>query len=101
MLAISDHIPSGGADEGRRAGRSETRMRYVMHRYLPALLIVLGMAPPTWAYIAAMPTLGKVTTDVSHIVVLEVVKVSREKQVVIFKKVADLKGKDSPDVAKH
>src|SRR5215469_10764543 len=76
-------------------------MRYVMPRYLSSLLIVLGTAAPSWAYIAAMPTLGKVTKDASHIVVLEVDKVSRDKQVVIFKKVADLKGKDSPDVAKH
>ena len=76
-------------------------MRHVMRRYLPALLIALGMATPSWAYIAAMPTLGKVSNDAGHIVVLEVDKVSRDKQVVIFKMVADLKGKDSPDVAKH
>ena len=76
-------------------------MSYVMHRYLPALLIALGMATPTRAYIAAMPTLGKVTTDASHIVVLEVDRVSRDKQVIIFKKIADLKGKGSADVVKH
>jgi HEAT repeat protein len=34
-------------------------------------------------------------------VVLEVDKVSRDKQVIIFKKVTDLKGKGLPDVAKH
>jgi HEAT repeat protein len=65
------------------------------------MLVLLGTTTPAAAYIAAMPTLGKVTTDASHIVVLEVDKVSRDRWVVIFKKVADLKGKESPDVAKH
>src|SRR5262245_6987069 len=72
-----------------------------MKRSFVALLIVLGTTAPSWAYIAAMPTLGKVTKDASHIVVLVVDKVSRDKQVVIFKKVADLKGKESPDAARH
>ena len=35
------------------------------------------------------------------IVVLEVDRVSRDKQVVLFKKVADLKGNGAPDVVKH
>jgi HEAT repeat protein len=65
------------------------------------LLGGLGTPTPARAYIAAMPTLGKVCTDASHIVVLEVERVSRDKQVVVFKKVADLKGKGSPGVAKH
>src|SRR5262249_54664188 len=82
-------------------GKLSHRRRSIMKRCVFALLIVLGMATPTWAYIAAMPTLAKVTKDASHIVVLEVDKVNRDKQVVIFKKVADLKGKDAPDVVKH
>jgi HEAT repeat protein len=72
-----------------------------MPRYLPAVLLALGTAPPAPAYIAALPTLGKVTRDAPHVVVLRVDKVSREKQVVIFSKVADLKGTDAPDVVKH
>jgi HEAT repeat protein len=72
-----------------------------MKRYFSTLMIVLGTTAPSWAYIAAMLTLGKVSNDASHIVVLEVDKVSRDRQVVIFKKIADLKGKGSPDLAKH
>jgi HEAT repeat protein len=72
-----------------------------MKRALCVMLVLLGTTTPAAAYIAAMPTLGKVSTDAGTIVVLEVDKVSREKQVVLFKKVADLKGKGSPDVAKH
>jgi HEAT repeat protein len=72
-----------------------------MKRWLYAMPIVLVAATPTWAYLAAMPTLGKITVDSRNIVVLQVDKVNRDKQVVIFKKVADLKGKDLPEVVKH
>jgi HEAT repeat protein len=68
---------------------------------LSALVLLVPAASPAWAYIAAMPTLGKITTDSSHIVVLQVDKVNREKQVIIFKRVADLKGKGAADVVKH
>jgi HEAT repeat protein len=72
-----------------------------MKRLLLTVPVVLAAVTPASAYIAAMPTLGKIITDSRHIAVLEVDKVSREKQVVIFKKVADLKGKGSADVVKH
>jgi HEAT repeat protein len=72
-----------------------------MQRLLYVVLTVLAAATPVSAYIAAMPTLGKIITDSSNIVVLQVDVVNREKQVVIFKKVADLKGKGSSDVVKH
>src|SRR5262245_21420640 len=103
--ATEPRRPCSGWPGGRRSCHNvvETNAygRCTMKRCVFALLIVLGMATPTWAYIAAMPTLAKVTKDASHIVVLEVDKVNRDKQVVIFKKVADLKGKDAPDVVKH
>ncbi|HMF18807.1 MAG TPA: HEAT repeat domain-containing protein, partial [Gemmataceae bacterium] len=75
-------------------------MKPVLRAFLLALAIFAfsGQSP---AYLAAMPTLGKIIADSSNIVVLEVDKISREKQVVIFKKVAELKGKGLPDVVKH
>jgi HEAT repeat protein len=72
-----------------------------MKRVLYLLLVFLGAPGQSWAYISPLPTLGKVITDSRHVVVLEVDKVSRDKQVVIFKKVADLKGEGAPAVAKH
>jgi HEAT repeat protein len=48
-----------------------------------------------------MPTLGKIIVDSSNIVVLQVDQISRDKKVVIFKKIADLKGKGLPEVVKH
>jgi HEAT repeat protein len=72
-----------------------------MRRWLSLLLVFLGAPAPAWAYIAALPTLGKVIADADHVAVLRVDKVSRDKQVVVFTKVADLKGKDSPEEVKH
>jgi HEAT repeat protein len=71
-----------------------------MRRYLSFLILCL-MPAPSMAYIAAIPTLGKVIVDSDHIVVLRVDKVSREKQVVVYNRVSDLKGKDAPDVYVH
>jgi HEAT repeat protein len=72
-----------------------------MKRSLLLLLVICAAPARTEAYIAAIPTLGKVITDSERIVVLRVDKVSREKQVVIFTKVVDLKGRDTAEVYKH
>jgi HEAT repeat protein len=75
-----------------------------MKRVLSALLIVLGVATPSWAYLEVspvVPTLGRVVNQSTRIQVLQVDKVSREKQVIIYKKIADLKGKDANEVVKH
>jgi HEAT repeat protein len=66
------------------------------------ILIVLGLtADRSEAYIDASPTLGSVIADSTFVTVLKVEKVSRDKQVVIYTKVADLKGKGAPDIIKH
>jgi HEAT repeat protein len=66
-----------------------------------ALLGGLGLPAPARAYMGSYPTLGKMTADSHRIVVLQVDRVSREKRVVLFKKVADLKGKGAAEVARH
>jgi HEAT repeat protein len=70
---------------------------------LPLLpLIVCGSAAPAHAYIeGGTPTLGKLTNDAVHVVVLRVDKVNLERRVIIFNKIADLKGKDPQVQAKH
>jgi HEAT repeat protein len=68
------------------------------------LLAAFGIPSQSRAFIEVSrvsPTLGRVIDQSSHIVVLQVDKVSRDKQVVIYKKIADLKGADFPEVAKH
>lgn len=68
---------------------------------LSALVLLVAATSTARAYIDASPTLGKGIADSPHIVVLQVDKVSREKQVITFNKIADLKGKDAAGVVKH
>jgi HEAT repeat protein len=75
-----------------------------MKRILLLLLVVFGAPTPSRAYLEVsptVPTLGRVVNQSTRIVVLQVDKVSREKQIIVYKKVADLKGKDSDEVVKH
>jgi HEAT repeat protein len=72
-----------------------------MNRFLWAALIVLGTPIPGRAFLDYSPTLGRVIKDAPYIKVLQVDQVSREKLVVTYKKVADLKGKDPATEVKH
>ena len=72
-----------------------------MKRSLYLLLAFVGAPTTSFAYIDSTPTLGKLIADSDHIVVLQVERVSREKQVIIYNKIADLKGKDAPALVKH
>jgi len=70
-----------------------------MRRTVVALLFLpLGL---TYAYIEAPHTLGRCVQEASHIVLMEVEKVSSEKGLIIFKKLQDIKGKHAQDQIKH
>jgi hypothetical protein len=56
---------------------------------------------PAQAYIEAPYTLGKIVNDSSNILVLRVDKVDKEKNLIIYKKVRDLKGTHNGDTIKH
>jgi HEAT repeat protein len=71
-----------------------------MKRLLCLLLFLLTPAA-SWGYIDSTLTLGKLIAEADHIVVLQVDKVSRDRQVILFNRIADLKGKDSAAVVKH
>lgn len=63
------------------------------------LLLVLFLLPrPALAYVDVSSTLGDVIKEANAITVLKVEKVSQAKRAIIFKKVADLKGKSPEDV---
>jgi HEAT repeat protein len=53
------------------------------------------------AYIDVTPSLGRIIKDSGQIVVLQVEKVNREKQAVVYRKVTDLKGKCPADQVTH
>jgi HEAT repeat protein len=70
-------------------------------RFLWVMVPLIGMPTPGRAFLDFSPTLGRVIRDAPQIVVLEVDKVSRDKQVIVFKKIANLKGNDAADEVKH
>ncbi len=53
------------------------------------------------AYIDVTPTLGRIINDSDHIVLLRVEKVDLERRVILFHKLADLKGRTSSAPVKH
>jgi HEAT repeat protein len=71
-------------------------------KYLLSLAIVVGgLTRLVYAYLDTTPTLGRLTRDSTCIVVLQVDKVSKEKGVIVYRKVADLKGRYPDEMAKH
>jgi HEAT repeat protein len=72
-----------------------------MKRLLGLTVIAVLWSCPAYAYVDGSPTLGSVIRDSSNIVVLEVTKVNAEKRVIVYKKVADLKGQHPTDEVRH
>jgi HEAT repeat protein len=70
-------------------------------RLICVTCLVLATPSPGHAFLDFSPTLGRVIRDAPQIVVLEVDKVSRDKQVIVFKKIANLMGNDPPGEVKH
>jgi len=66
-----------------------------------ALGVVLLGGPMAWGYVEAPFTLGKVMTDSSHILMIRVERVDREKNLIFFRKVQDIKGTHPGDTIKH
>jgi hypothetical protein len=58
-------------------------------------------APSGYAYVEAPHSLGLVCTLSTNILVIRVEKVDKEKNLIIFRKVQDLKGKHPTEVIKH
>lgn len=65
------------------------------------LVLAFAFARPASAYVEAPYTLGRLIAESTHIVVLQVEKVDKEKRLIIYKKVQDLKGKHPTDIVRH
>lgn len=61
----------------------------------------LLLAPAAYAYVDISPSLGYIVEQAEYISVLQVEKVNLEKKAVLFKKVADIKGKGPAEVVRH
>lgn len=66
-----------------------------------ALIAFLLLCSPSPGYIEAPHTLGLVVRDSSHIVLMQVTRVDKDKGIIVFRKVEDLKGKHPRDEIKH
>jgi HEAT repeat protein len=82
------------------AGGKEAMSR-TMNRLLPLALGASLLTTPAWGYLGTLQSLGQVINDSRQIVVLQVDRVNREKQVITWKKVADLKGTSPASEIKH
>ena len=78
----------------------------ITYRSLICFAFVMALAlslwtPPASAYVEAPMSLGAVITQSTNVVLMKVEKVDKEKNLIIYRKVADLKGKHPTEVIKH
>ncbi len=71
---------------------------------LTALSVVIALSwltTPSQAYVEAAMSLGAIVQQSTNIVLMRVESVDRDKKVIIYRKVRDIKGKHPQDVIKH
>lgn len=68
---------------------------------LSTLALLALWTRPAPAYVEAAMSLGAVIAQSSNIVLMKVEKVDKEKNMIIYRKVADIKGKHPTDLIKH
>ena len=88
--------PYGSPEQGANAPRSP-----ILKRLLCALLLVAAWPRQSYAYVEAPHSLGLVCTLSTNILVIRVEKVDKQKNLILYRKVQDLKGKHPTDIIKH
>jgi len=68
---------------------------------LAAGLALLAAVPRAGAYVEAPFTLGKVLNDSTNVILVRVERVDRQKNLIVYRKVRDIKGQDKRDAFKH
>src|SRR5262245_59632222 len=68
---------------------------------LTCLVVLLVFVPGGRAYVEERYTLPRVVNQSTNIVLVQVERVNKERKLIIYKKLADLKGKLPTDVIKH
>lgn len=75
--------------------------RQILHRATLCLLLLLFSARTTWAYVEAPFTLGKIIADSSNVLVISVTSVDKQKNLIIYRKIRDIKGTHPGETIKH
>src|ERR1700751_2345186 len=73
-------------------------------RFLVVLALIGALVPlasPSRAYVEAPFSLGSVVAQSSNVVLMRVEMVDKEKNLIIYRKVQDIKGKHNGDIIKH
>src|SRR5689334_21615175 len=68
---------------------------------LAVLFALLAVVPAARAYVEVPYSLGRICQESTKIVHVEVVKVNKEKGLIIYKKLEDIKGKHPTTEIKH
>src|SRR3954468_14970772 len=86
-----------------RPNRKRRNRRLVMSRFRLALALVLVLVAvaPAFAYVEAPQSLGSVITQSTVVCTMVVEKVDKNNQLIIYRKVADIKGKMEQTTIKH
>src|SRR6478672_6745673 len=72
-----------------------------MTRRLLPLGLLLTLAAPAWAYIEAPMTLADVINQSAQITILRVTRVDKSKNLIVYEKVEDIKGKFPTATCRH
>jgi hypothetical protein len=78
-----------------------TSRRLLLCVALVCAIVLVAVPTPAPAYVEAAHSLGQVIALSTNIMVLQVEKVDKEKNMIVYRKVQDLKGKHPTDVIKH
>src|SRR5436190_19628334 len=70
-------------------------------RFTVAVAAALALAPAAQAYVEAAHSFGQVINLSTNIVLVRVEKFDKEKRIIIYSKVRDIKGKHPQEVIKH
>jgi hypothetical protein len=66
-----------------------------------ALLVGSCLSGVAWGHIEAQYTLGRVASESSNVLIIEVTRINKEKNLVICKKVRELKGQHAGEEVKQ
>ncbi len=85
-------MPSQNPDSRFQIARHATRL----------IALALLLVPPTaFAYIEAPFSLGKIISDSTNVLLMRVESVDKEKNLIVYRKVRDIKGTHPGDVIRH
>jgi hypothetical protein len=72
-----------------------------MKRLMCLLFVFCATTSAAWAYVEVPYTLGRVVNESTNVVLMKVEKVNKERKLIYYKKIADLKGKHPAEQFKH